>query len=94
MTLSSISPRSEPVLWSTVVAAAIAAAASYGLNVTDEMTYFLVLLVPFVIGSVVARFNVLAPDTVEAKILHKPAGTVIPTKEETYAAPPTTEVVM
>ena len=56
--MKDISPKEEPVAWATVVGLAIAAAASYGLNITDELSELLVLVVPMLIAGWVARRNV------------------------------------
>ncbi len=58
-------PRSEPIAWSVVVAAVLAAAASYGLDLTPELRELLVLVGPFLFAALWARFHVYAPDTVD-----------------------------
>jgi hypothetical protein len=64
-TRSDLSPRAEPVAWGVIVAAVLAALGSYGFGVTPEIKELLVLVAPFVITAVIARFRVYAPDTVE-----------------------------
>lgn len=56
--MSKFSPRQEPVAWGTLVALAIGAAASYGLNVTPELKELLIFAVPLLLGAIWARFQV------------------------------------
>ena len=51
-------PSNEPVATSTLVALFIAAAASYGLPITNELTRFLVVAVPVLVAAIVARSKV------------------------------------
>lgn len=51
-------PSNEPVAYSTLVALLIAAAVSYGLPITDELTQFLVTAVPILVAAIVARSKV------------------------------------
>lgn len=53
-----ITPKGEPVIWSTVVALALGALASYGLGVTDELRELLIYLVPIIAGAIWARNRV------------------------------------
>jgi len=64
--MGNLSPRAEPVAWSVVIAAIVAASASYGLNITNELSAVLVMIGPFIIAGIVSRFSVYAPDTVKA----------------------------
>jgi hypothetical protein len=61
--MNTIGPRAEPVVWSTIVGLVIAAAASYGFGVTDELNELLVFVVPMIVAAIAARQNVYAPDT-------------------------------
>lgn len=88
MKLSSVTPKAEPVAWTVVAAAGIAAAMSYGLNITNEMKDFLILVSPFVIGGIVARFSVYAPDTVEAIADQQYQAGVPPTEPQPDIPPP------
>ena len=63
--MKNISPKAEPVTWSVAIGLIIAAAASYGFNITSELAQALVVLVPIGIATWVARRNVTAPDTLE-----------------------------
>lgn len=63
--MSDLSPKAEPVAWATIVALGLSAAASYGLNITEEFKEFAVYGVPFLLAAIVARFSVYAPDTVK-----------------------------
>lgn len=65
MKMSNLSPRAEPVAWSVIVASALAALASYGFGVTDELKDFILLISPYILAGIAARFAVFAPDTVE-----------------------------
>ena len=63
--MNNLSPKAEPVTWAMIVGAAIAAAVSYGFNITDQLADFLVLVGPIVLAGLWARFKVWAPDSVQ-----------------------------
>lgn len=65
MSPSDVSPRAEPVAWSTAVGLIVAVAISYGLDVTPELDKALAVLAPIALAALWARFRVWAPDTVE-----------------------------
>ena len=61
--MSNVSPKAEPIAWGTVVGLAVAAAISYGLNITPELRDALIYIVPIGAGLLWARRQVTAPDT-------------------------------
>lgn len=65
MKMKDLSPKAEPAIWGLLVASALAALGSYGLNITDELKDFLIMVAPYVLGFIAVRFAVFAPDTVE-----------------------------
>lgn len=65
MALKDLTPRAEPAIWGLLVSSALAALGSYGLNITDELSDFLIMVAPYVLGFIAVRFAVFAPDTVK-----------------------------
>lgn len=59
--MKNLTPHAEPVTWAAVVAAIVAALASYGLNITNELAHLLVMIAPFVGAALWARLRVWAP---------------------------------
>ena len=86
--MNNLSPRAEPVTWSVVIAAIVATVASYGFDVTNELTALLVMVGPFIIAGIVSRFSVYAPDTMQAIAAEQYKAGVPPTEPQPEVPPP------
>ncbi len=86
--MNNFSPRAEPVTWSVVIAAFVAAGASYGFNITNELLALLVMVGPFIIAGIVSRFSVYAPDTMKEIAAEQYKAGTPPTEPPPEVPPP------